>query len=167
MAFIFEDDADFVDGAAAVLDEISSRPADWDILKLYSNKPKRLRSAKAIDGAYAYGLTRKIPMSTIGYAITREAASHLAATSLPFSRPLDIDLKFWWDNGICIKTVQPSLCFPATGAEGRSSITPDRRASRRDRSFTDRFFRNLRYQVVYNWLIWHNSSHQPSDRQCG
>lgn len=88
------------------------------------------------------------PPLTLGYAIDRVAAEQLAQNALPFGRPVDIDLKHWWQFGIAILAVLPA---PLQARAGTSAIEPSRRdgmASGRW-SALRRFRQNLKYQLAY------------------
>lgn len=162
--FIFEDDVELVSGAGRVMRAIVERELDWDILRFYSNKPKRLNYRMPIIDGYETGIARKAPGTTIGYAITRPAARHLLETSLPICRPVDVELKLWWRNGLYTRIVSPPLCRPHERLLDTSDIEPDRK-NVRGRSRSLRFVRNLRYQIVYNWLIAYHRFDQPKKRQ--
>jgi glycosyl transferase, family 25 len=162
--FVFEDDVELVPGAGAILHAISNREPDWDILRLYSNKPRRLGHLQPIAGGFQMGVACKPPMATVGYAVTRQAARHLIETSLPFSRPLDMDLKLWWKNRLCGKVVVPSLCHPRVSLQTTSALDPERRAARGNSPWR-RFFENMRYQIAYNLLVLRHHGQLPTARR--
>jgi glycosyl transferase family 25 len=52
---------------------------------------------------------QRVPSMTAGYVISRAGAAKLLATRLPFGRPIDVDLRFWWENDLRILGTVPSL----------------------------------------------------------
>ena len=164
MAFVFEDDVQFVDGAGRVLHEIAGREPEWDILRLHSNKPRRLMDRKALVHGYETGTVLKPPALTIGYAITRPAAAQLLKTTQIICRPLDMELKLWWKHGLCTRVISPSICGPNEDAQATSTIEPGR-ATLSKRHRVRRMFANLKYQVASNLLVWRNRRKQPANRQ--
>lgn len=146
MAWVFEDDISFEIGARATMRQIESGKRDWDIIRLYSHKPIPLEQIKPLDGRYSLALSRRYPMSTIAYAITRSAADHLYRSMSPFSLPVDLALKQWWIHGLCTKVVTPSVCKPRDDAFSASTLDTNRQSSK-GRNLANRFLNNLRYQM--------------------
>ena len=102
-------------------------------------------SSNLIDG-YAIGLSRRQPMSTIGYAITRAAADHLVRTQVPFFLPVDVMLKRWWAHGLCAKVVMPSVCQSRYASDVVSTLDQERDAAYTVGALT-RFTRNIQFQL--------------------
>jgi glycosyl transferase family 25 len=149
-AFVFEDDVDFLDDAPALLEAITGRPLDWDILRLFADRPVVLRDSAALIGSYQYGLPRPQPLTCIAYAITRPAAGELAKRAIPFARPIDIDFRHWWHFNACVKQVDPSPFWPAEHHLSTSEIATGRIEHRQGSRWL-RFWRNLRYQSRYGF----------------
>ena len=42
---------------------------------------------------------RRVPSLTAGYLLHREGARRLLQARLPFGRPIDVDLRHWWECG--------------------------------------------------------------------
>jgi glycosyl transferase family 25 len=88
-------------------------------------------------------LTSRLPGRTTGYLLGRDAATTLLAQTRKISRPIDMDLKHYWEHHVPILLVQPQLVSvqPNTGSSievfraPTKPLTPWRRLSR-----------NLRYQ---------------------
>jgi len=147
-AFVLEDDVDFVDEAPSVLEAISRRPPDWDVIRFYTDRPiKLIESTSLLDG-YRYGVPRPQPKGCMAYAITRGAAARLAASVLPIALPVDMDFRHWWRVNACIKIVHPSVFFPAENHMSTSELARGRLEHRADPYFV-RFYRNTRYQLGY------------------
>ncbi len=158
-AFVFEDDATFEKDAAVVLQEIARRTPDWDILKLYSDKTKNLFDREFLGCGYYYGVARILPMSTIGYAITKPAAAYMAERASRFSLPVDMDMKQWWNHEACVKIVQPPICQPSEALQTSSEINQDRERLWAGGDIR-RFIRNTRYQCATKLAVFRNSHMQ-------
>ncbi len=151
-AIILEDDFDCAADTAEVLDAISSRTPDWDMLKLFSEKPRALKAATPMAAHYRVGTPYILPMSTLAYAITREAAKGLAEALVPIGRPIDIDLKHWWEHDAMIKLVMPSPFWRRDDYLESSEIDEARRQLDDETKTTPpaRALRNLVYQFKFH-----------------
>ena len=147
-AFVFEDDVDFGGDGAAVLAAVAGREIDWDILRLYADRPVQLVDDLPLSEGYRYGVSRWQPMTCVAYAITRRAARELAELAVPFGMPIDMDFRHWWRFGACLKQVVPSPFYPGSDHLSSSEIAAGRIDHRSDATFT-RFVRNTRYQLKF------------------
>lgn len=159
-AFILEDDAKLTQDAPEIMKIISSRTPDWDMLKLFSGKPKTLIQSSDLFDNYTYGVPKKHPHSTIAYAITRQTAAAMAKNSLPFSLPIDMALKHWWNHEACIKLVQPNLCNPETSHLTTSAIEKDRKIARASGTLWH-FIHNALYQLQFKMASFRHKGKQP------
>jgi glycosyl transferase family 25 len=41
--------------------------------------------------------------------ISRSGAEKMLSTRVPFGRPIDVDLRFWWENNLIIYGIWPSV----------------------------------------------------------
>jgi glycosyl transferase family 25 len=149
-AIVLEDDFDAGPNLAALLADISSISLANCVVKLYARKPMAGRALASLNGGYKLIAPGNIPAHTLGYAIDRQAAEKLVSRALPFSRPVDIDLKHWWKFDVAILAVDPSALLVREAAEG-SSIEQSRSATKPNGPFAIlvRFCRNIRYQLGY------------------
>jgi|GEM_PF-5472540 len=164
MAFVFEDDVQFAPGIGDILKSIENGPLDWDLLRLYSNKPKPIMHPRPLGTEHAIGSVEKIPMSTIAYAVTRSAARHLADKSIPFFLPVDADLKRWWANRLCTKIIDPPVAWPRNADPASSTLHQGRNAQRGNDLMT-RMINNLRYHRNIARKIQENRTNFPTTRQ--
>ncbi|WP_187969783.1 glycosyltransferase family 25 protein [Aquibium microcysteis] len=147
LAFVFEDDVSFTAGASDALVAIEEGPRDWDMVRLFCPRPVRSEDVRTLHGRFRTVLSRKYPMSTIAYAVTRQAAARLAATMVPFGQPVDMALKCWWVHGLCTRIVVPSACEPRTDPFSASTLDSNRETHSRTGPVA-RFAANLRYQFA-------------------
>lgn len=145
MAWVFEDDVLFVAGARDAMLAIESGDRDWDMVRLFCPKPIPMEDVRPLHGRHSMVLSRRYPMSTIAYAVTKPAAEHLSRVMLPFSFPVDMALKFWWVHGLCTRIVTPSICVPRTDPFSASTLDSDRESHNR-MGLVRRFVTNMRYQ---------------------
>ncbi len=99
---VLEDDVRLKDDFAVVCQAIEQWPADWDMVKLIGRaelgKPEKLRSQQALCPGYGLVQYNRLPSLTAGYVLSRRGAQKLLATRVPFGRPIDVDLRHWWES---------------------------------------------------------------------
>jgi glycosyl transferase family 25 len=150
--FIFEDDFAATPDLPRAL-ALLSRPQDgWDVVKLFSFEPTpRMVTDGPLGEGLRIGIPYRVPTCLIGYGITRQAAARLADGAVPFFRPVDEDMKFFWERGLRVALVspQPVLVGPQTAETGTISGSRRAEAARRRGWGPAGMARNLRYQFDY------------------
>lgn len=105
-AIVLEDDAGFGGDRTGLLRAVaeiaaSSRP---ELLKLYDLSPPRRSAA---------GYRRRHPLlpalTTTAQALNRSAAKALLEFTETFHEPADVIIQRWWDHGVRVTSVTPSL----------------------------------------------------------
>ncbi len=149
-AIILEDDFDADDALPALLDEICGMDLSNCLVKLHSQRKAKGARLATLTGGYRLLAPAKIPGMTLGYVVERRAAAALAEKSLPFGRPVDMDLKHWWDFGVPVLLVEPAPLRVRT-ADGVGAIESSREAAKPAGLLGGwvRLVRNLRYQWLY------------------
>jgi glycosyl transferase family 25 len=149
-AVVIEDDFDADDGLPGLLREISRLDLGNRLVKLHSERSVAGRSMVDLAGGYRLIDTYSVPGQTLGYVISRETAASLTEKVLPFGRPVDMDLKHWWELDIAILMVQPPVLH-SPQSQPRSAIESSRQAVKPggDTGLALRLVRNLRYQLPY------------------
>lgn len=157
-AIILEDDFVAADDLAQVLDAIARDHGDWDIAKLFSaRKRQKLIAPRPLVPGRDIAVPYKVPNTTLGYAIRRDAAARLAARALPVSRPIDEDHKHFWELGLRVALVAPPpLAFGTQSADGGSitamrSRTRNRHAGGAIRRALHALSYRLRYLINLHW----------------
>jgi glycosyl transferase family 25 len=76
----------------------------------------------------------RVPSMTAGYVVSRAGAAKLLAHRQPFGRPIDVDLRFWWEcDQLRILGVSPSAIALDDTSEvssiwdTRDTLTPGQR----------------------------------------
>lgn len=154
-AIVLEDDFDADDALPALLEEICRLDLSDCMVKLHSEKKVAGASLVTLAGGYRLLAPTKTPGMTLGYVIERRAAARLAEKTLPFGRPVDMDLKHWWDFDVSVLIVQPTL-LRVREASGASAIESSRENAKPGGRLSGwvRLVRNSRYQLRYGlqWL---------------
>jgi glycosyl transferase family 25 len=153
--FVFEDDFRADDTLGEVLRLLSESAPDWDMVKLFSfDAAPRVLSRRPLGPRHELVVPYRVPTCLIGYGLTREAAGHLAATSVPFCRPVDEDQKFFWETGLRVALVLPPPVVVGDQQTVTGTIGTERRA--RAARGPGQALRSLTYQARYlAALHWH------------
>ena len=145
--FILEDDAEFDGDLADVLNFISNQNLGGHIVKLdASGKMRTRRTIHRLPGKRSMVEPRVLPARTTGYGLTRKAAQNLVGGALPFFRPVDLDLKHWWERGVTPLAILPA---PIKPHPCESSIANARESSG-PKSIISRLWRNCLYQYRFH-----------------
>ena len=151
--FIFEDDFLATPELHSVLAEIcDDGGSNWDMIKLFSldNSPRTI-TRQPLGQQHEIVIPYSVPSCTLGYGVTVAAAARLADHTIPFFRPVDEDLKFFWETGIRVSLVLP--CPITVGVQRTLTGTiGDERRDRDVESFLKRFnyfLSNAKYQLRY------------------
>lgn len=108
---IFEDDVQLLPHLPNVLETIEHLPTgNWDLIKLYGRKQEKVGSRRPIDvQGYELITYRRVPSFAAGYVISRSGAQKMLQSRVPFGRPVDVDMRFWFENGMRIFGIHPSV----------------------------------------------------------
>ena len=153
--FIFEDDFLVTEDLADVLSRLCEDERDWDMVKLFSlNQAPRTMTRRRLGPRHEVVVPFLVPACTIGYGLTREAASHLSKRAIPFFRPVDEDQKYFWETGLRVALVLPPPVLDAGTQTMTHTIGEERRSlSKRGRMNA---LHSLIYQLHYRVLLhWH------------
>lgn len=125
---VLEDDIRLDDSFAQAIEAIMAMPPSWDMVKLMGRPQEKIRATTALTDAHQLIQYRRVPSFTAGYVVSRQGAQKLLNSRVPFGRPIDIDLRFWWENDLQILGVLPApVLLDDTSQE--SSITGRRSSS--------------------------------------
>lgn len=151
---VLEDDVLVDDAFSEVVQAIEALPADaWDLIKLHSRPNERPWDRLPLAARYDLIAYRRVPSMSNGYVVSRAGAAKLLMHRRPFGRPVDIDVRYWWEAGLRVLGVWPTLVHDSSAAQV-SSIW---RVQRLRRSAAQRW-RRLQQQVGYTlrnaWYRW-------------
>jgi glycosyl transferase family 25 len=105
---VLEDDVRPEPGLADVVAAIAALPAGWDMVKLIGRERENALNRWPLTGRFELVSYRRVPSLTAGYAVSRSGASKLLASRQPFGRPIDVDLRLWWENRLVMRGVVPA-----------------------------------------------------------
>jgi glycosyl transferase family 25 len=125
VALVLEDDITLAPELPQVVEQaLALPPAAWDMIKLKGRaKEKPHHSWPLAQGAKLIRYQR-VPSGTGAYLITLGGATKLAQARQRFGRPVDVDLRYWWECDLQLFGITP---YPVRSSEeSRSSTIGDR-----------------------------------------
>jgi glycosyl transferase, family 25 len=106
---VLEDDVRLLPAFASTLAPVTAATGSFDVLKLIQPGRDRLRAPLRLAGGRVHiGTFDRVPSFTAGQVLTRHGAQLLLKTRVPFGRPIDVDQRHWWENGLRIRGLMPS-----------------------------------------------------------
>ncbi len=93
---VLEDDVRLTPQFAEVVNAIAALQEPWDMVKLLGRDREKVRSERPLVPGTALVDYARVPSMTAGYVVSRAGATKLLAHRQPFGRPIDVDLRFWW-----------------------------------------------------------------------
>ncbi len=147
VSLALEDDATFAQNPRHFLEAIDQCAECFEnvMIKLDGVPDRNARVLGAV-ADQSLVLSDRLPPRTTGYILGRRAATRLLELAAPIARPIDIDLKFYWEHEIPILTLAKQMVKEREALN--STIEPCRIATKTGSSLS-RFVRNLVYQVKY------------------
>ena len=148
---IFEDDIETDADLSEVLQRLSKSTTDWDIVKLIGRAREKVRRQEPLTESRRLISYRRVPSLTGAYVVTAAGARKLLACRQPFGRPVDVDLRHWWECDLDVRGVWPYPVRPAPS--GHVSTIGDRRFRALPAARTGKWS----YQARYTWANWQAS----------
>jgi glycosyl transferase family 25 len=151
MALVLEDDMLLDPRTPALLQALQASPNDWDMVKLIGMRPAEVAHAWPLMEGFSLVDCKRLPSLTGAYVIRDSGAAKLAHRAAPFSRPIDVELRHYWEFDLRILAVDP---YPAQDSElaQQTTIGFSRKLSAAER------VRKWRYQWQYSvhnaWHRW-------------
>jgi glycosyl transferase, family 25 len=112
-AVILEDDIKLEPAFAQVVSAVEAMPKQWDMVKLIGRegmgKREKIEALQPLTGPYQLIDYRRIPNLAAAYALSRRGAEKLLHSRQPFGRPVDVDMRYWWENNLRVQGVQPAV----------------------------------------------------------
>ena len=99
MLVVLEDDALLLPQFNDVIQAIARLDEPWDMVKLIGRSREKVQSHTSLVGGTRLVTYSRVPSMTSGYVVSRSGAAKLLAHRRPFGRPVDVDLRFWWECG--------------------------------------------------------------------
>lgn len=148
---VLEDDIALEPSFQATVQAIAELPLGWDMIKLIGRPDlEKVRSRQPLITGHDLIEYSRTPSFTAAYVISRAGAKKMLQTRVPFGRPIDIDLRFWWENNMHIAGIHPPVVTLAEISQS-TSIT-----GRKNKLSLCTRLRKLRMKLALNWGIWRN-----------
>ncbi|WP_312028318.1 glycosyltransferase family 25 protein [Aquabacterium sp. J223] len=147
---VFEDDMAPAADLPVVLRALAHLPGCWDMVKLIGRaRSEKLAAARPFASGRQLVRYRRVPSLTGAYVVHRRGAQKLLSRRLPFGRPVDVDLRHWWECDLDLFGVWPYPVQAAPAAH-RSTIEDRQRVPRDAASRWRRLVQQAGYSL-HNW----------------
>jgi glycosyl transferase, family 25 len=159
---VLEDDVRLLPDFEAVCEAIACTSAPWDMVKLIGReglgKAEKLDESHSLSPGHDLVQYRRVPSLTAGYVLHRRGAVKLLRHRQPFGRPIDVDLRHWWEcDDLRVLGVRPAVIALDETSE-QSSVNAELKrlpASRRWR----KFLLKAQYSLAN---AWHRAKRHPA-----
>ncbi len=130
-AIVLEDDVEFDTNFVAALQELTTAPKGWHLIKLGGkHKPPRTTLVQE-QGDFQWVRYRKPPIGAFAQAVSYGGAQQLLAQRPPVFRPVDVDIQWQHQLGIKVYGLLPySVSTPNTHPSDINAVV-DRRLQKR------------------------------------
>lgn len=106
-ALVLEDDVLLRPALVPVLHAVATLPPRWDMVKLIGRDRESPWRAWPLCEGIQLIRYRRVPSLTSAYVVSRAGATKLLAHRRPFFRPIDTDLRHWWECDLRLYGTQP------------------------------------------------------------
>ena len=153
-ALVLEDDTEPMPLFDEVIAALIQWPADWDMIKLVGRDSERVSQRISLLAGHDIVRYSRAPSLTGAYLVSAAGARKLLKSRVPFGRPVDIDIRWWWEPSLDLYGVLP---YPVRSAESsRQSSIGQRGAS--SRGLVTKL-RKVKFNISYHLgNFWHTRS---------
>jgi glycosyl transferase, family 25 len=147
-ALILEDDFQLLDQADSIIELLLKFDTKSDIIKLFG-KPKRFYALQTVEHNHKeYQLCKaySLPACTVAQWVHHSALPHLLKKSELLERPVDIDMKHYWEYPLAIHQLCPAIVEEISTQLGGSGI-----ANRKTGKTALVVIKRLLHKVFYYW----------------
>ena len=106
---VLEDDVRLSPDFLRVVHAIAQLDVPWDMVKLIGRSVEKVASTRPLCGGVELVDYARVPSYTAGYVVSRTGAQKMLSTRQPFGRPIDVDIRFWWENDLRVYGVWPPV----------------------------------------------------------
>ncbi|MFT5085262.1 MAG: glycosyl transferase family 25 [Lentisphaeria bacterium] len=107
-AVILEDDISIASvDFNKLMESVASFPSEWHYIKLLARGNPKFERNQACGNGFNLVTYKKVPTRTGAQIVSREGAKRLLASCQPFGRPIDVDLRYWWEKNIVVQGLMP------------------------------------------------------------
>lgn len=106
---VLEDDVQLLTAFPEATQAIAQLEQAWDMIKLIGRPKEKIQADRQLTPTHRLIQYQRVPSSTAGYVISRAGAQKLLSSRVPFGRPVDVDIRFWFENDLQVFGVYPSV----------------------------------------------------------
>lgn len=133
-AVVLEDDILLRDNIQQGLHLIASINEPWDLIKLAEAPIKRKVEHYIPMEEFSLVTYNKVPIRTCAQVISLAGAKKLLANSSKVTRPIDVELQYWWESELCVFGLKPYTVAPDNNLF--SEIDKDQNRKKTKQSFS-------------------------------
>ncbi|WP_312566852.1 glycosyltransferase family 25 protein [Comamonas sp.] len=104
---VLEDDVQLLPDFQETTQAIAQMEQSWDMIKLIGRPQEKIKTARQLTSTHRLIQYQRVPSFTAGYVISRAGAQKLLSSRVPFGRPVDVDIRFWFENNLQVFGVYP------------------------------------------------------------
>lgn len=146
---VLEDDVRLLPDFVRVIEAIAAAPRDWDMIKLIGRndlgRKEKISHQQELTPGFQLLRYRRIPSLTAGYVISRSGARKLLDSRRPFGRPIDVDLRYFWENQLVMRGLMPAI-IALDDSSQQSSI-----GAKVDEGHWQVKWKKFRLKAAYSW----------------
>lgn len=108
-ALILEDDAK-ISSSFDEFEQLFPLLKNWDYVRLaFASRNVPIANKVSLSKEHDLVYYKKVPINMLAQAISYEGAKKLLSNSQKISRPVDVDIKHYWEKGIHVVGIDPPL----------------------------------------------------------
>jgi glycosyl transferase, family 25 len=108
-SLILEDDLTVSDQLVVALQAIEKLPIGWDVIRLNTRKNESALASQSLTKDVDLIRFKRVPSRTTAYVISAQGVSKLLQRLPPVYRPIDIDMRYFWEFNLEMLGVHPAL----------------------------------------------------------
>ena len=149
-AIILEDDITIEEELKTIAKRLAGATDKFDIVKFFCSKKKpKIVSSNAIGPDHRLCRFKKVLSGNQGQLITYNGAVKLLSAYERFGRPVDVDIQHWWESGINVLGIFPSVVKRIEHA----SSDIDTQDTRKNKTTTIGGLRNIVLKLKYEFNL--------------
>jgi glycosyl transferase family 25 len=119
----------------------------WDVIKLFVLKRPRLTVVSRVFSEFSLIRSLKVPTCMTAYLLSRSGAEKLLRSRTKFFRPVDEDIKYYWEYGLNIFSLDPAPVGLGQQHAELGTVGAARRAKKKQGGLVRKVLLQLKYQI--------------------
>lgn len=157
-AVILEDDFKLSDNFAH-FQSIFTNLKNWDFIRIaFASRGVPIVDSTRINNAYQLTYYKKVPINTLAQVVSKQGASKLLDSSQSIYRPIDVDLKHYWEKRIQVLGINPPLIEDRFDFDSEISDM----SKGKGRESKSSLLRRLRYVTSFKFKTLFHNKKRPS-----